>query len=152
MTRLRGVVAQGNTLMIELKARGHRMTKARRAVLDVILREQTHLSPMQVFERARKLHPPLGIVTVYRTLDLLEVWGLVQRVHSQTGCHSYARTSRGHSHQLICNDCGRVEEFSNCDIDKLRSTLEHRTGFVVEHHWLELEGRCPVCQLTRSSG
>jgi Fur family ferric uptake transcriptional regulator len=150
MSRRASGEVQGR-LAKELKARSLRMTQARRAVLEVMLREQTHLSPSQIFERARRLYSSLGLVTVYRTIDLLEQLGLVQRVHTGLGCRSYARARRGHSHSLICRDCGRVEEFSECALDGTLRALEQKTGFTVERHWLELVGRCPACQLVGSA-
>jgi Fur family ferric uptake transcriptional regulator len=138
--------------MIELadrvKARGYRLTAPRRAVLEVLARERAHLTPEELYRRARRRYAKLGLVTVYRTLELLERLGMVQRVHIKPGCHSFAlvRLVGEHHHQLICRECGRVEEFSDCRLETALQELQARTGFAIESHQLEVIGRCPQCQ------
>ena len=39
---------------------------------------------------ATRIILPLGLVTVYRTLDLLLSLGLVRKLHLAEGCHTYA--------------------------------------------------------------
>ncbi len=131
-----------------LKEQGYRLTKPRRAVLEALVAEPICLTPEEIYHRARKHYKKLGLVTVYRTLALFEKLGLVQRVHVDTGCHSFAvvRFAEGHHHQLVCRDCGRVEEFTDCTLDSMLADLQKRTGFAIETHQLEVVGRCPDCQ------
>ncbi len=135
-------------LQDQLKAQGCKLTKARQAVLEVLASGSAHLKPAQVYEQARQHYSKLGLVTVYRTLALLEKLGLVQRVHVEAGCHSFAvvRSFEGHHHQLVCRDCGRVEEFPDCALEGVLQKLQARTGFAIETHQLEVVGRCPDCQ------
>lgn len=132
----------------KFKERKWKLTRPRRAILEVLSRAGSHLNPAQIYRLGRRRYRRLGLVTVYRTLALLEELGLVQRVHLETGCHGFAavRAPEGHHHQLICKDCGRVEEFSECGSDQLLAQLQHRTGFVIETHYLEVIGYCPKCQ------
>jgi len=131
-----------------LRERGYRVTKPRRAVLEVLGAEPICLTPEEIHRQARRRHRKLGLVTVYRTLALLEKLDLVQRVHAEAGCHSFAavRSEESHRHQLICRSCGRVEEFSDCELGKMLNELHTRTGFAIEAHQLEVVGRCPDCQ------
>ena len=126
---------------------GHRVTESRRAVATVL--EHTHepLSHQAVFERARELHPDLGLVTVYRTLDLFEELGLVRKVHHDTGCSAYMPSSRGHHHALLCTECGAAVEFPcTGDITDLVANAESATGFTVHSHLLQLSGVCSDCR------
>lgn len=137
-------------LEAQLKSRGYKLTRPRRAVLVVLAASSAHLNPMEVYHQARRRYPQLGLVTVYRTLALLEELGLVRRVHLGEGCHSFAPlrsdSEESHHHQLICGECGRVEEFPDCAFAKLLGQLQQRTGFAIEDHRLEVVGRCPSCQ------
>lgn len=132
----------------KLRDRGVKLTQPRRAVLKVLGLSDSHLTPAEVYRRGRRHYRKLGLVTVYRTLTLLEELGLAQRVHMETGCHSFAavRSSESHHHQLICKDCGRVEEFSDCASEKLLARLQQETGFAIEDHRLEVIGHCPNCR------
>ena len=58
----------------------------------------------------------MGLVTVYRTLDLLSEMGFVRRIHTDDGCHGYAASGLGHSHHLICRQCGAAVEIEGCDL------------------------------------
>ena len=45
-------------------------------------------SGAELLALGRAHHPPLGSVTVYRTLDLLLSLGLVRKLHLAEGCHT----------------------------------------------------------------
>lgn len=131
-----------------LKGEGYRLTKPRRAVLEALASGSAHLTPEELYRRVRRRYRKIGLVTIYRTLVLLEHLGMVQRVHVGAGCHSFAavRSREGHHHQLICRGCGRVEEFPDCALDGVLAELRKRTGFAIESHRVEVVGRCPKCQ------
>jgi len=129
-----------------LSARGYKLTAPRRAVLDVVARMSKSMSPAEIYECAHRRYPRLGLVTVYRTLDILVEAGVVRRVHRDDGCHGYALAQAAHGHHLICSSCNQVVEFDGCDLDALFKSVARKTGFRIEGHWLEVLGRCPKCQ------
>jgi Fur family ferric uptake transcriptional regulator len=62
----------------ELKSRGLRFTTQRKAVLDIIVKNQgKHLSPEEIYDLVKINTPEIGVATVYRTLMILENMGLV---------------------------------------------------------------------------
>ena len=132
-----------------LNARGYKLTAPRRAVLDVIAGMHESLSPAEIHERARCRYPHLGLVTVYRTLDILVETGVVRRMHRDDGCHGYALAQAAHGHHLICSSCNQVVEFAECGLDRLLKSVARRTGFRVEGHWLQVFGLCPNCRPDR---
>ena len=62
---------------------GYRLTQPRLAVLQVLTENDAGLSPEAIYDQGKAIYPSLGLVTVYRTLDLLTELGLVRRVHSE---------------------------------------------------------------------
>jgi Fur family ferric uptake transcriptional regulator len=50
-----------------------------------------------------------------------------------------------HHHHLICSGCGTVTDIAGCTIGEAVAALARQAGYVVERHWLEIEGRCPRC-------
>ncbi len=52
----------------------------------------------------------------------------------------------GHHVKVVCRACGRVEDFSNCDVSSLVDQLGHATDYQIEGHWLEVYGRCRTCR------
>src|SRR6478735_6330628 len=86
-----------------LREHHRKLTRPRQAILDIVAAADHHLTPAEIHRLARKKYPHLGLVTVYRTLDLLTEMGYVQRVHFADGCHSYGATAQGHAHHLVCS-------------------------------------------------
>lgn len=135
----------------QLRASGYRLTRPRRAVIDITASTERALNPAEVHARAQERCPGLGLVTVYRTLETLESLGLVQRVHRQDGCHGYVAGFEGHQHLLICRECDRVTVFDGDDLQRLIARVEGESGYEIREHWLQLFGSCDHC-LEGSSG
>jgi len=132
--------------LASLHASGYRLTGPRRTIVEIIATSQRTLSPIDLYDLGRKDHPGLGLVTVYRTLEKLEELGLVQRVHQPGGCHRYLRATQNHEHLLLCTSCGRVTYFDGDDLTALIETTMQRSGFLVQEHWLQLNGLCDECR------
>jgi Fur family ferric uptake transcriptional regulator len=137
-----------NTILQQMSQSGYRITRPRRAVVRALAEDEGHLSPAEVYERARAHHANVGLVTVYRTLELLAEMGLVRRIHTDNGCHDYAGATHGHRHPLVCRACGATVEFDGCDLSPLVEKIGRATGYRVDEHLLELVGLCPACQYT----
>jgi Fur family ferric uptake transcriptional regulator len=128
-----------------LQQAGYRLTRPRLAVLQVLEESNEGLSPEEVYRQGKTIYTSLGLVTVYRTLELLAELGLVRRVHSEQHCHSYACAGTGR-HHLICQGCHRVTEFPCDGLDGLIKAVRQQTGYTITEHLLELSGVCPECQ------
>ena len=132
-------------LIWQLSQAGYRVTRPRRAVIRALLEDGSYASPAEVHERARAHCPSVGLVTVYRTLDLLAGLGFVRRIHADDGCHGYAATENGHRHHLVCRACGAIVEFEGCDLARFLARVGRDTGYIIEDHLLELVGLCAAC-------
>jgi Fur family transcriptional regulator, ferric uptake regulator len=130
----------------QLQENGYRLTEARRAVIETVQKSTRALTPVEVFDMARKKYPALGLVSVYRTLEKLAELHLIQRVHQPQGCQAFIAESSGHEHLLLCQNCGRVAFFEGDDLDTLINTISKRTGYQIREHWLQLFGLCQSCQ------
>ncbi len=130
----------------QLQENGYRLTAARRTVVNLVAGASRALTPLEVFEKARKKNPALGLVSVYRTLEKLEELNLIQRVHQPGGCQAFIAASRGHEHLLLCKSCGEVAFFEGDDLDALIKTISKKSGYKVSEHWLQLFGLCSNCQ------
>ncbi len=127
-----------------LRKAGYRMTRQRAAVLRAVADSGTTLSALQLCDKARQTCPDLGLATVYRTLDVLNAVGGVERCHAASG-RGFVSCPPGAHHHVVCVVCGRVAEFSRCNVATLIPEVSRETGFRVESHLLELAGTCPTC-------
>lgn len=145
---------RGNDIFSQVRGHGQRLTAQRRAVIEVIMATSQRLTPADVYRRARRRHPGVGLATVYRTLELLAELGAVERLHEPEGCHSFvADQSAGtHHHHLVCSSCGRVAEIPACDLGEQLRSVAAQSGFEVDAHWLELRGLCPACRTAARPG
>ena len=134
------------TWLIQLQENGYRLTEARRAVVEIIQKSKRALTPVEVFDMARKKYRALGLVSVYRTLEKLEELHLVQRVHQPQGCQAFIAESSGHEHLLLCQNCGQVTFFEGDDLDTLIKMISKKTGYLIHEHWLQLFGLCQACR------
>ncbi|MBC7316499.1 MAG: transcriptional repressor, partial [Chloroflexi bacterium] len=97
--------------------------------------------------------PSLGLVTVYRTLDVLNALELVRCAHRDRACHGFLPATQGHHHVIICQRCHRAVEFpGDEDLEGLFRRIEERTGYRVCDHLLQLAGLCPECQQEETHG
>ncbi len=134
------------TLAQQLREEGHKLTQPRAAILHALLQTATPLSPAEIQARGQEFCADLGLVTVYRTLELLEGMQIVRAVHVADNCHGYALSTPGHTHHLVCERCHAVVEIEGCGLGEFLDSLAASTGYRITGHWLELSGLCANCQ------
>ena len=136
-----------------LKDRGIRLTRQRRILLDLIDSSGRHLDADTLYQLAQAKDPKLNRVTVYRTLKLLKMRGLIDELdlmHVEGDQHYYeTRSKQEHAH-IICLRCGKVEEFFGEPIQKMRKQIETNLGFQIVSARTEMGGYCPDCQSLRA--
>ncbi len=136
-----------------LKQRGVRLTRQRQILLDLIDKTGEHLDAERLFNMAKEKDPRLNRVTVYRTLKMLKIGGLVDELdlmHYGGDQHYYeTRLKQEHAH-VICLRCGKVEEFFGEPLQRLRKQIETHFGFQILLARTEVGGYCAHCQTLRS--
>ena len=121
----------------KMRGRGYKATPQRLAVLRALATEQH-----QSMGELRRRCPQVGVVTVYRTLDLLSKLGIVRRMNLGDGPRY--ELAEDHHHHLICEFCGDISEFEECPLDSERVSLAS-SEFEVYSHSVEVYGRCAAC-------
>jgi len=130
-----------------LRQRDYKITSQRRTIINAIINNREHLTPAEIHERVCREHPGIGLVTVYRTLEILSELGLICEMHAGGNCRSYLiRRPAEHHHHLICSDCGTVIDFTDCDLGELERRLSRETSFEISGHLLEFMGQCRKCR------
>lgn len=129
-----------------LRQHGYKITAQRRSILRSIVKSHEHLTPLAIYERVRRENPGIGLVTIYRTLEILAELGLICEMHAGGSCRSYLmRRPSEHHHHLICSGCGTVIDFTDCNLDKLERRLSRENNFTINCHLLEFLGQCHDC-------
>ena len=141
---------QEQALTESLRAHGYKLTQARRAVIHALTTSPKPLTVNGLHERAQKIDHALGLVTVYRTLELLVNLDLARPVHLMDNCHGYAVATPGHTHHMVCQRCSNVVEINGCDLSEFLGEVARQTGYRITGHWLEVEGLCAACQAAQT--
>ena len=133
-----------------LQARGLRNGGARRAVVEHLGAQSCCKSAQEIFDGIREQGGRVGIASVYRALEQLVELGLVQRVELGDGIARFepSHADGDHHHHLVCDDCGKVEPFSDPALERALEQVAKRLAYDMQGHEVVLHGRCDGCPAT----
>ncbi|HAV78373.1 MAG TPA: transcriptional repressor [Anaerolineae bacterium] len=129
----------------QLRSRGFRMTPQRMVILHVLHHERIHLSPVDIYKKARHELPGITEPTVYRTLDFLAQNGIVRTSNTASGRLTYEIAGDDH-HHVTCRECGSDIELKHTVLETIYKTLETASGFNQIDSHMSFFGLCPNCQ------
>lgn len=120
--------------------RGMRMTDQRRVVARVLSQSHDHPDVEELYRRSAAVDPHISIATVYRTVRLFEEAGVVEKHDFGDGRSRYEELTDDHHDHLIDTRTGKVIEFYDEEIEKLKEAIAARLGYRLIGHKLELYG------------
>jgi Fur family transcriptional regulator, ferric uptake regulator len=123
-----------------LRARGLRLSIARRMVLELLFRETDPVSAEHVAQALG-----IDVASVYRNLEMLERHGLVHHVHLGHGPGLYVLVGRGEHEYLYCDRCETVTALEPEQLDPIRGQLRESFGYEVRFTHFPLVGLCGDC-------
>jgi Fur family transcriptional regulator, ferric uptake regulator len=128
-----------------LRSQGLRWTPQRRTLVDVLREQRGHVTATDLIARCRQLDRTTTPSTVYRTLDVLEDFGLVRHAHTPDGREEYhILPERDHGH-VFCSDCGTTWELRPQTGATIVEALRADLGFAVDLSHVTISGRCRGC-------
>lgn len=132
-----------------LKEKGYKLTSQRRAIVDMIIRnEGSHLTTEELYDLVKKECPEIGLATVYRTVQLLEALGVICKLDLNDGCSRYELIHEEENHQhhhLVCTNCGKVIEVQDDLLEVLENEIEGKYNFKIKNHSVKFYGICNEC-------
>jgi Fur family ferric uptake transcriptional regulator len=135
-----------------LRSRGLAFTHQRRLVLDELLRRREHFDVERLVWRMQRRGVPVSRATVYRTVAHLERSGIIRRIRRRASHAEYEFLgSRSHHEHLLCEDCGRVIEFCDEDLEAHIQEAARRSGFRMTRHVVQIYGLCSECRQARDN-
>ena len=133
-----------------MKQSGQRYTTKRKEIVDAIAQFSQPVGIADLLSSVEDLPQS----SLYRNLTVLQDAGVVTRVMSSQdgGLYELAEHLTGHHHHhLVCSTCGAVRDVVvpdalERDLDVALAKLAKREGFALDHHRLDLVGRCASCR------
>ena len=130
-----------------LRARGLRLTRPRRLILDVVRATEAHPTAAVVYQRVRRRLPHVSLATVYRNLRRLAAEGFLAE-RTDAGGLRFDGNTGPHDH-FTCLACGRIYDVAARAEQGARRRVAASTGFEVLDHRTEYFGRCVACRRRR---
>jgi len=131
---------------VELRNAGLKVTLPRIKILQILEgTSNRHMSAEEIYRTLTEAGDDVGLATVYRVLTQFESAGLVHR-HNFEGDHSVFELNHGDHHDhLVCNRCGKVEEFVDETIEERQRAIAKQSNFEMTDHSLNIYGICQDC-------
>src|SRR5580693_4018634 len=129
-------------------AKGIRLTRQRRVILQVMDDAEQHLDVDQILERAQRLDSGVHLVTVYRTIELLKKHGLIDELdllHLRGDRHYYETHGPRDRNHVACLRCGKVREFESRLYEQLKDQIARDFDMQVTVSRTEVGGICNDC-------
>jgi Fe2+ or Zn2+ uptake regulation protein len=128
----------------KLRTEGRRVTPQRRAIVQALLNDRSHLTADQVLTRVRRELPGISPATVYNTLHELSEMDLVEELDLGLGLEErrYDIATQRHDH-MLCLSCGRIEDVSRRDVLRPSDGEDH--DFKIVDRRVTYLGYCPDC-------
>src|SRR4029077_5257220 len=136
-------------LQQQLEARGIRLTRQRRVLLQVMETARRDLDARGILQQAQKIDERITKVTVYRTIDLLKRHGLIDELdllHLRGDRHFYeSHGPRDHIH-VACLRCGTVREVESELYEELKQQIARDCSIDITVSRTEIGGVCTECR------
>lgn len=132
-----------------LQRAGLRATRQRRRILDGLGGRRDAVTALGLYDELSHSDEPVGLATVYRTLQALADAGLLDTFDAG-GEQAFRRCGDTHHHHVVCERCGLVTEITAEEVESWVSEVASRRRFRVTGHRADVFGVCADCQAAES--
>jgi len=122
-----------------------RTTQQLQVVYEAVCQFQTHPSAEEVYLRARRILPRIGLGTVYRNLQRLVDEDKIGMFFPDERRVRYDPITTDHVH-FVCQQCGQITDVF---LEQLLLGIDFRrfvrSGYTISTHNVVIKGLCPTC-------
>lgn len=126
-----------------------KVTQARISILKILDSSSISINAEKIFQTCRDNGMKMDFSTVYRTLDMFECKGIIEKFDLGNSKYSYILKREDHKHLLQCKLCHKEIEIE-CPMQQVEELIKNRTGFSSIEHQLKIEGICEECESNKS--
>jgi Fur family transcriptional regulator, ferric uptake regulator len=119
-------------------------TRSQELILQLLQQFSREMSAQDIYVELRSQDRPMGLATVYRSLESLKLQGSLQ-VRTLPSGESLYSCLQEDRHHLTCLHCGESLAIDECPVEQLERELQLSHHFKVYYHTLEFFGMCAVC-------
>lgn len=129
----------------QLKNTGVRITPQRHAILAYLVESMAHPTADDIYRALEPKFPSMSVATVYNNLKMFIEAGMVRELTYGDSSSRFDANVSDHYH-VICEKCGKMEDFSYPSLADVEHQAEKSTGFQVKGLRMELYGICKSCK------
>lgn len=130
---------------LKSKYPGFRMTKQKKIVLEEVRKVCTHPTADDIYKMARKRLPNISMGTVYRNLDVLSRFGMIQKIEMGNAQTRFDANTSVHYH-VRCIHCGRIDDVPIETTSDIEDSVSRASDYEILGHRMEFYGVCPYCK------
>lgn len=117
---------------------GLRLSRQRRAILELLWDAKDHLSARQIYDRLNQAGKDIGHTSVYQNLEVLSEHGIIECVERADG-RLYGNISDSHSH-VNCLDSQKIIDVHVELPPSLIAEIEAKTGVKIVDYRIDFYG------------
>src|SRR5215213_4062858 len=126
-----------------LRASAYSITAPRQQIF-ALLQEHGPISTAQLVDKCQET---IDRATVYRTVELFESLGIVNRIwHGFKSTLELSEIFMPHHHHAMCQLCGKTIDVTSQDLERAIGAVAKEHEFLPLAHSVELQGYCRDCQ------
>lgn len=129
----------------QLKMTGVRITPQRHAILSYLMESMNHPTADEIYRALEPRFPSMSVATVYNNLKMFMEAGMVRELTYGDNSSRFDANISDHYH-VICQHCGKIEDFSHPPLHEVERAAEQATGFTIHGLRMELYGTCRECR------
>ena len=104
-----------------------------------------HPTADDIYRALEPNFPSMSVATVYNNLKMFIEAGMVRELTYGDNSSRFDANVSDH-HHIICEKCGKIEDFSYPSLKDVEVQAEKCTGFEVKGLRMELYGLCKSCK------
>ena len=140
------VTSEMRLLKHKMLERGLKSTPQRDELARWIFRVHDHFTVEDIILNFRDKGKRISPATIYRVIQMMVDLEMVIEHDFGTGYKHYEHTP-GHPHHdhFICENCGKIFEFTNIELENLKEKISADHNFLMTSHSLQIFGHCKEC-------
>ncbi|MHB8840423.1 MAG: Fur family transcriptional regulator [Candidatus Aquicultor sp.] len=135
-----------NDLIKDLKDRGFRLTKLRKAILEELDLARKPLSAAEIIEQLKKHDLKPHKTSIYREVTFMLEQGIITKITFGERQDRFELAAIEHHHHAMCQSCGEIEDIDCSEGIREIEKMLHAQDFKVNFHLVEFIGLCKNCR------
>ena len=118
-----------------------KLTSQRKIIAEVICNSKDHPNIEKLYFRVSKIDSKISLATVYRTVNLFEQYGLIQKLEIGEGKARYEELKKANKHFHLVNiNSGDIIEFQSKKLQTIKEEIVKKLGYKLVSSKMELYG------------